>query len=303
MKKNIYLLILITTFLFLPHTSYSAELLTNGSFETGNFTGWTTNSTQASNYCANWLITTNSAYACLQPSNPNDGTYVALNGFDGSGGVFTIYQDVTIPTGVSARLTFMFRPQWSIPSSTNLPRKFEVQIRDPATNNLLETIYTFTANSGIVNHNAGWQTKQAWITQYVGQSVRLYFIETIPQSFTGPGQFELDGIKLETFFPTAASVGVGGQVRSENGYGIGRATVSFVDDQGNTRTAITNNFGYFSFDNVEAGNTYVFQAWHRAYDFNDNPRVIFLDGARKDLIFTANSAFSGEEDQSKPKIE
>jgi hypothetical protein len=289
MKKILGILALITAIIFLPQTDYSQELLTNGSFETGNFTGWTVNSTQTSNYCTNWLITTNSGLTCLFPSQPNDGTFVAINGFDGSGGEFTIYQDVAIPALMSARLTFMFRAQWSIPTSTNLPRKFEVQIRDPVTNNLLETVYTFTANSGAANQNSGWITQQIFIPQFAGQTVRLYFVETIPQSFTDPGQFEIDGVKLEAFPPTAASVEVKGQVLNSAGRGVSRVYVTITDGSGQRKTTLTNPFGNYQFNDVAVGESYLLEVNHKSYFFPDNPRVLFINENLDNVIFRAGS--------------
>lgn len=58
--------------------------------------------------------------------------------------------------------------------------------------------------------------------------------------------------------PTAASVSVGGRVMTAAGRGISRVYVSMTGSDGETRTAMTNPFGYFRFDAVAAGETYVF---------------------------------------------
>lgn len=289
MKNILVIITLITAILLLPQTDYSQELLTNGSFETGDFTGWTINSTQASNYCTSWQVNSGGLTCLSLPSAPQDGIRVAMNGFDGSGGVFTMYQDVAIPALMSARLTFMFRAQWSIPTSTNLPRKFEVQIRDPVSNNLLETVYSFTANSGLSNQNSGWITQQIFISQFAGQTVRLYFVETIPQGFTGPGQFEIDGIKLEAFAPTAASVDIRGQVLNYFNRGISKAKVTITDGSGQRKTVLTNPFGYYHFKDVQVGDTYVIEVNHKSYFFPDSPRVLYIDENLNNVIFRAGS--------------
>jgi hypothetical protein len=40
--------------------------------------------------------------------------------------------------------------------------------------------------------------KQGGISSYVGQTVGLYFDQEIPETFAGPGQFELDDVRVRT---------------------------------------------------------------------------------------------------------
>lgn len=289
MKKKILILTAMAIFLFLPQASYAqTDLLTNGSFETGDFTGWTVNSTQATNYCTNWLVTTLNGRLCNQTAaTPQDGNFVAMNGFDGSGGAITMYQDVTLPAMMSIRLTFQFRINWNIPNPAHQARIFKVQVRDTS-NNVLQDVYTFIANSGIPNQTTGWRTEEHNLSQYAGQTIRLYFLEEIPQSFTGPGQMEIDGVKLEAFAPTAALVGIGGRVETPNGYGIRNAFVSFIDSDGQRRSARTNQFGYFRFEDVEVGNTYVFNVSHKRYVFLNSPQVVQVNDRIDKLVFVAS---------------
>lgn len=294
MKKNIYVLFLITAILFLPQTSYALELLTNGSFETGSYTGWTTLNTQTTTYCTNFRITTAGGTTCNQATSaPQDGAFVSINGFDGRGGEMSVYQDVTVPLFMSIQLTFQFRAQWNIPSAANQARLFNVQVRDTS-NNVLQTVYTFTASSGTSNQSSGWRTEVHNLSAYSGQTIRLYFQQVIPQPFTGPGQFELDGVKLEAFGPTAAGAVAAGRVRTENGYGIKGAIVTFVDNDGETRSTRSNQFGHFRFTDVEVGNTYVFQVRHRRHQFVNGTQIINLQSARKDINFTAESLYKND---------
>lgn len=288
MKKNLAITILLTAILFLPQTAYPAELLTNGSFETGDFTGWTTMMTQTNAWCSSWVVAT-SSNSCLASVTPQDGSRVAMNGFDGTGGEFILYQDVAIPANMSARLTFMYRARWNISNAANLPRTFNVQIRDPATNNVLETVYTFTANSGSPNQqDSDWITQQMFISQYAGQTIRLYFIENIPQTYTGPGQFELDGVKLESFPPTAANVTVQGRVFNFRGRGISRAFVSISDGSGEVRSALTNPFGYYRFEDVEVGNTYILEVHSKRYLFTNSPYIVQISEELSNINFRAS---------------
>ena len=114
------------------------ELLINGSFESGNFTGWTTVTT--SSPFRPWAVTgagQGGGFGMLQ-TQPQDGSFVAWNGFDGGGPMeFQMYQDVTIAAGSSATLSWMDRVQWNFFSATQ-PRLYDVEIRDPVTNAVLQ---------------------------------------------------------------------------------------------------------------------------------------------------------------------
>ena len=67
--------------------------------------------------------------------------------------------------------------------------------------------------------------------------------------------------------PTAASATISGKVRTANGRGIPRAIVSISDPNGQIRYARTNPFDYFHFEGIGVGETYVFNAYAKAYTF------------------------------------
>lgn len=104
------------------------------------------------------------------------------------------------------------------------------------------------------------------------------FNEGDPQAMTANGQFTVTG-------PTAAAVTVSGRVISGRGRGVARARVSFTDAAGNRQTAITNPFGYYRFEAVEVGITYVFEA--RAKGFEFAPQIVYLTEEMTNLNFTA----------------
>lgn len=85
------------------------------------------------------------------------------------------------------------------------------------------------------------------------------------------------------FQPSAASVTVSGRVLTSNGMPLMRARVYMTDEGGNVRTAISNSFGYYRFDEVEIGQSYVFNVVSKQYQFS--PRVISLEDAITDLDF------------------
>jgi hypothetical protein len=178
------------------------DLLINGSFETGTFNGWTTNVTGGP--FRPWAVSGLGAGGgfSMDSTQPQDGTFVAWNGFDGQGPLeFTMYQDVTLPaSGAGLVLSWQDKVQWdyTIGSPATLPRLYDVEVRDPANNALLVTLYSFSTDVEAVNitGNTGWQSHTASLSPYAGQSVRIYFREQIPQVSTGPAQLEIDAVSI-----------------------------------------------------------------------------------------------------------
>ena len=67
--------------------------------------------------------------------------------------------------------------------------------------------------------------------------------------------------------PTAAMVSVSGRVTTPNGAGLRNARVTLTDVDGNVRTATTSSFGFYQFDEVESGSTYIMSVSSRSYRF------------------------------------
>jgi hypothetical protein len=103
----------------------------------------------------------------------------------------------------------------------------------------------------------------------------------------GPGQLEVDAVSLSAFPPTAAGVLVSGRVTSAKGNGISGAYVSLVAPSGNVRTVTTSPLGYYQFEEVEAGQSYLVSVSKKGYLFADNPRIITINDEMSDLNFTA----------------
>ncbi|MDQ4121298.1 MAG: carboxypeptidase-like regulatory domain-containing protein [Acidobacteriota bacterium] len=87
--------------------------------------------------------------------------------------------------------------------------------------------------------------------------------------------------------PTAASVVVGGRIRTASGRGISSALVMLTNAAGETRTARTNAFGFYRFEDVSAGETYIFSVFHKRHFFADAPRMVFVAGELDDNDFAA----------------
>ena len=114
----------------------------------------------------------------------------------------------------------------------------------------------------------------------VGDVTRDYRQRQICRTTTTFSPFVL----AESLAPTAASVNVSGRVSLANGRGISRASVQFFDSEGSIRTAMTNHFGYFNFENVDVGQTYVFEVFAKSYLFA--PQVITVQDNISGLNFS-----------------
>ncbi len=91
--------------------------------------------------------------------------------------------------------------------------------------------------------------------------------------------------QIAALAPTAANVSVSGRVLTANGNGVRNATVVLTDSNGNSRSAITSSFGYYHFDDVEAGQTYAATVRSKRYQFVT--RLISVTDTLADLDFTA----------------
>jgi len=96
------------------------------------------------------------------------------------------------------------------------------------------------------------------------------------------------------FAPTAATVSVSGRVTTAQGRGIRNVVVTMTDSSGNTRTATTTSFGYYRFEEVAAGETYIFAARGKRFSFGQNSQVhsIMEDTNNINFVASEQSVFS-----------
>lgn len=73
---------------------------------------------------------------------------------------------------------------------------------------------------------------------------------------------------------SAASVSVTGRVLTASRKGISRAFVSLTGNDGQTRTVLTNSFGYYSFYQLQAGETYVLTVAGKRFRFAQASQII-----------------------------
>lgn len=93
---------------------------------------------------------------------------------------------------------------------------------------------------------------------------------------------------IGTFAPTAGSVSVSGRVTTAGGRGIRNASISMTDESGLTRVVRSGSFGYYKFENVSAGQTYIVSAKSKRLRFASPTVVITVLDNVSDLDFVAD---------------
>lgn len=157
-----------------------------------------------------------------------------------------------------------------------------VQIYD-LNNNLLGTAFGSTWESAWKTGSFGGGTTPRAIngfdfwTQTGPNNAPVGYVDNFSQS--------VDNVANPCAAPTAATVSIGGRVLDTNGRGVSRAAVDMMDASGATRTSLTNPFGYYRFDNVRAGDSYIFAVRHKSRSFA--PRAVVVTDELSDFDFTA----------------
>jgi hypothetical protein len=92
------------------------------------------------------------------------------------------------------------------------------------------------------------------------------------------------GWGLELLPVTAAGVEVSGRVFTSNGTPLRNAEVTMTDANGVVRRAVTSSFGYYRFEDVQVGESFVMNVNSRSFRFV--PRVVTVNDALTDVDFT-----------------
>ncbi len=172
------------------------QLMVNGSFETGDFTGWGTKDMATPFY----PLSVKPAGFTLGffPTAPTDGIYAAVSGFDGCGpDTIAIWQDVSIPAPDSAFLFFNWRVAWNLFAGPTVDRKLDFVVEPGGGGTPFETTNLVTTDfaTSLIG-DTGPRTSVFNLSAYRGSTIRVEVIATIPECFTGPAQMQLDNFRL-----------------------------------------------------------------------------------------------------------
>lgn len=104
-----------------------------------------------------------------------------------------------------------------------------------------------------------------------------------PDTDSNPADFISGG--PNPFNVTAAHARLSGRVTTASGSGIGRVVISVTDNTGASRVAITNPFGYFTFDDVPTGQTYFVSARSKEHHFAQPTQIVTLQDDLASMTF------------------
>lgn len=91
--------------------------------------------------------------------------------------------------------------------------------------------------------------------------------------------------------PTAAGVTITGRVRTADGTGIRNAILTLTNAEGETRTAVSSAFGYYTFLDVPAGQTYILSVSTKRYAFGQPQIVIAVQDSLDDVDFVGEPIY------------
>jgi len=98
----------------------------------------------------------------------------------------------------------------------------------------------------------------------------------------GTGTFASDSAPIFNP-PTAAGISIGGRVFSSSGIAVTRAIVVLTNSQGETFQTKTNNFGYYNFEGVAAGQSVSIAVSAKGASYNT--QIVSLNDSRDNLDF------------------
>lgn len=140
---------------------------------------------------------------------------------------------------------------WSLTENGNLTANLTFTYRNEDVNGT-ETSYNVLRREGVTTAN------------YPGGSVNA-----AANTFTAPGVTNFSQWSAGIAAPSAASATISGRVTRPNGQGIPNAIVSLTGaGAGDRKFAITNGFGYYTFEDVQVGEVYILSVASKRYTFS-----------------------------------
>jgi hypothetical protein len=98
----------------------------------------------------------------------------------------------------------------------------------------------------------------------------------------------IDDFELQLAAPLAAEVSVSGRVVNATGAGIAHARILVAGPGGTNRAVMTNPFGYYRIDDVQAGETYIFTVSSKRHRFANPSHVVSVVDELTALDFIAD---------------
>ena len=192
--------ILVTSLIALSTSTAHAFDLTNGSFETGDFTGWT-------------VIDSPMPFIPMQVSSGfgspgfgffthevTDGNFGMVMGFESLAApvVMSISQVATI-NAQRPNLKFTYRAAWDMFNfaGSTLPREGYLRVRTLGSSTVVYEQRFLRANAQTLRTDTGDRDRDYDLSAFAGQTLEVALEWEIPEPSTGPGFLQIDEIRFE----------------------------------------------------------------------------------------------------------
>ena len=183
------------------------QLVTNGGFETGTLSGWTTSGLGTTGTCPSanrdWNVSSSGgATGCVAVANPTNGTYAAYVMGDGTGPLtYRLFQNIVVPDNViGGSLSF----DWA---------RYNFADNDRSLNVLLDGINVFSSST---YGQSSWTNVlldvSAILSAGAGTTMALEFDNYVPRTWTGGAGLGIDRVSVSAAVPeptTIALLGLG----------------------------------------------------------------------------------------------
>ncbi|HEX8736735.1 MAG TPA: carboxypeptidase-like regulatory domain-containing protein, partial [Pyrinomonadaceae bacterium] len=208
--------------------------------------------------------------AVISPTDPNT-AYVTLSLFNAP----QIYRTNTLSSFAEQGLA---APTWTAISGTGLP---QVPVNAFLVSPNGSVLFAGTDIGVYVSSDGG----SNWFPYGTGMPRVAVFDLAFNSSGLLRAATHGKGIyQIPALAPSAASVTVSGRVMA-NGRGVANTIVTYAGQNSERVKAITNGFGYYRFEGVPAGQTYVFNVLSKRYTFE--PRTVEVNDELTELNFEA----------------
>jgi len=176
----------------------ACQVVQNCSFETGSFSSWVALDMPDFFFKSSVVSAGISIGFGLFATAPSDGVFSAWVPFDGGGpGETRLFQDIGLPADALS-LDFDWRAGWDMFNyvGSTLPRHLIVDIEPAGGGPALQSTLLLTAPAATVQLDTGPRKAIVPLHAFAGQLVRIVFRCVIPEYYTGPGQVELDHVRI-----------------------------------------------------------------------------------------------------------
>lgn len=238
------------------------------------------------------LLNTTEIFRLVNPQNGNHSIVVTLAGIPAGGNPFVNY---VVGGAISLHGVNQTTPNGTFFSAAGTSNMPVVVVTDSVNGDLV--LDTLAVPPPALFAVAGMGQTERWDGQtFFGNSfdvgagsTKTGLFPSVQMSWqtTNSSNWAIGAVAIKQFVLTASTVQISGRVTNANGFGVPGAVVSLTNSQGETVMTKTNPFGFFHFQEISIGESYVAAVTHKHYQFA--PQVITVMDNISDLVFVAQT--------------